>query len=78
MKAKKSILFCDISKAFDWVWHEGLIYKLQTDEITGSLIMWFPLYLAENEVTIPTAAGRITFRRHGRRGNNFLLTRQTL
>ena len=33
--------------------------------------------LYSTEVTIPTAAGRITFRRHGRRGNNFLLTRQT-
>ena len=41
-----------------------------------------PLGSLENyryfEVTIPTAAGRITFRRHGRRGNNFLLTRQTV
>ena len=24
------IVFCDISKAFDRVWHKGLIYKLKT------------------------------------------------
>ena len=23
-------IFCDISKAFDRVWHKGLLYKLQT------------------------------------------------
>ena len=29
--------FCDESKAFDRVWHKGLIYKLQTVGITGSV-----------------------------------------
>ena len=27
--------FCDISKAFDRVWHKGLIYKLKTVGITS-------------------------------------------
>ena len=38
-------LFCDISKAFDQVWHKGLLYKLQTVGITGHLLQWFTDYL---------------------------------
>ena len=26
---------------FDRLWHKGIIYKLQTVGITGSLLMWF-------------------------------------
>ena len=38
-------IFCDISKAFDRVWHRGLLYKLQTVGITGHLLQWFTDYL---------------------------------
>ena len=38
-------IFCDISKAFDRVWHKGLLYKLQTVGITGHLLQWFTDYL---------------------------------
>ena len=31
-------VFLDISKAFDKVWHEGLIIKLKANGINGSLI----------------------------------------
>ena len=31
-------IFCYISKAFDRVWHKGLLYKLQTVGITGHLL----------------------------------------
>ena len=30
--------FLDISKAFDQVWHEGLIFKLKQNGITGNLL----------------------------------------
>ena len=30
------IVFCDISKAFDRVWHKGLIYKLQKIGVGGT------------------------------------------
>ena len=44
MKAKKSE-FLGISKAFDKVWHKGLIFKLRSIGISGNLIEWFIDYL---------------------------------
>ena len=37
--------FCDISKAFDRVWHQGLLYKLESAGISASLLLWFKDYL---------------------------------
>ena len=38
-------VFCDISKAFDRVWHRGLIHKLEKYGIKGNLLAWFENYL---------------------------------
>ena len=38
-------VFCDISKAFDRVWHKGLIYKLEKYGIKDNLLLWFKDYL---------------------------------
>ena len=38
-------IFCDISKAFDRVWHAGLIHKLRAADISGNLLDWFTNYL---------------------------------
>ena len=40
-------LFLDISKAFDKVWHEGLIFKLKSNGISGPLLNFFDSYLKE-------------------------------
>ena len=40
-------IFCDISKAFDRVWHRGLILKLEKYGITGNLLTWFQNYLTK-------------------------------
>ena len=46
---KKSIevraVFLDISKAFDKVWHEGLIFKLKQNSVSGSLLGLLTDYL---------------------------------
>ena len=38
-------MFCDVSKAFDRVWHAGLICKLRAAGISGNLLNWFVSYL---------------------------------
>ena len=39
-------VFCDISKAFDRVWYEGLIYKLKAAGVSGEVLRWFQSYLS--------------------------------
>ena len=41
------VVFLDISKAFDRVWHEGLIYKLKGHGIRGTLLKWLMSYLKD-------------------------------
>ena len=42
----KCQIFCDISKAFDRVWHRGLLHELKKNYcINGNLLMWFEDYL---------------------------------
>ena len=38
-------IFFDVSKAFDRVWHRGLLHKLNAIGIQGSLHAWFSSYL---------------------------------
>ena len=37
--------FLDISKAFDEVWHDGILYKLESFGISGSSLKLFHSYL---------------------------------
>ena len=48
-KKEMRIVFCDVSKAFDKVWHEGLLYKLSNIGIRGQLLQWFQDYLSKRQ-----------------------------
>ncbi len=39
------VVFLDISRAFDRVWHSGLIHKLRTAGVRGELLIWLQDYL---------------------------------
>ena len=41
------VVFCDISKAFDRVWHIGLLAKLKRIGITEHLLLWLKDYLSK-------------------------------
>ena len=40
------LVFLDVSKAFDKVFHEGLIFKLASFGVEGTLLQWFKSHLA--------------------------------
>ena len=42
-------VFLDISKAFDKVWHEGLLFKLKQNGVSGSLLKFFESYLSNRK-----------------------------
>ena len=42
-------LFCDVSKAFDRVWHRGLLFKLRKIGINGKLLNWITDYLDDRK-----------------------------
>ena len=55
-------VFLDISKAFDKVWHEGLIFKLKQNGISGQLLNLFDNYLSDRKqrVTLNGSVSELT------------------
>ena len=43
------VVFCDVSKAFDRVWHRGLLIKLKSIGVRGKLFDWFANYLTDRK-----------------------------
>ena len=41
--------FCDVSKAFDKVWHKGLLFKLKLTGVNKQLISWIESYLSDRQ-----------------------------
>ena len=42
-------VFCDFSKAFDKVWHKGLIHKIKSYGVDSNLLNWFSSYLQDRQ-----------------------------
>ncbi|MCG8097314.1 MAG: hypothetical protein JAZ17_27465 [Candidatus Thiodiazotropha endolucinida] len=43
------MVFLDVSKAFDRVWHKGLVFKLRQNGIAGELLEWITDYLNDRK-----------------------------
>ena len=41
--------FLDISKVFDKVWHESLLFKIETTGISGNLLKLFQSFLSDSQ-----------------------------
>ena len=54
MEEKKNtcFIFCDVSKAFDRVWHQGLLVKLKAHGITGPLLLFLRNYLSDRKQSV--------------------------
>ena len=46
------VIFHDISRAFDRVWHAGILYKLRKYGIEGDLLEWIADYLRNRQQTV--------------------------
>ena len=42
-------MLCDVSTAFDRVWHKCLIFKLRQNDIEGRLLEWLNSYLSQRK-----------------------------
>ena len=49
IKKEVRLVFCDIFKAFDRIWHQGILYKLLKIGIPGNLLNWFENYLDNHQ-----------------------------
>ena len=61
------VVFCDISKAFDRVWHRGLLFKLESIGVSDFLLLWFKSYLADRKqrVVLPGAVSAWKYIKEG-------------
>ena len=50
-------MFLDISKAFDNVWHRGILAKLHSIGINGPLFQWFESYLRDRRQRVTIEGG---------------------
>ena len=52
------VVFLDISKAFDRVWHAGLLEKLRGAGIRGTLLQWLKSYLTDRQQRVTINGAR--------------------
>ena len=47
-----TVVFLDVEKAFDKVWHKGLLYKLKKKKLPEKYIRWINSFLTEREIKV--------------------------
>ena len=57
------IVFLDVTKAFDHIYHDGLLYKLQAIGVRGSLLTWFQSYLTDRKQRVVINARESSWRK---------------
>ena len=57
------MVFCDVSKAFDRVWHKGLIFKLKQLGIDGDLLEWITNYLNNRQQRVVIKSCKSDYKR---------------
>lgn len=45
-------VFCGVSKAFHWVWHKGLLYKLKKISLDGNFLGWLENYITNRKQAV--------------------------
>ncbi len=48
----RSVVFVDLTKAFDKVWHEALMYKLHRAGIRGAMFRWLCAFLTDRRIRV--------------------------
>ena len=61
-KLTSQAIFFDISKAFDKVWHRGLLHKLDCIGIRGTLLNWFSDYLFDRQQAVIIKGKKSTYK----------------
>ena len=61
------IVFCAISKAFERVWHSGLLFKLEEHGLGDGLLNWFKIHLGhrKQKVVIQSSESSLSSLRAG-------------
>ena len=54
-------VFLDLSKAFDRVWHDGLLYKLECNGISGNVMILIRNFLRDRKQRVPGGGGVLHF-----------------
>lgn len=60
-KKHTCIVFCDISKAFDRVWHRGLIKKLDNYGFKGNFMNWLKSYISNRQQQVIVRSEKSTY-----------------
>ena len=56
------VIALDMKAAFDKVWHEGLLIKLESKGIAGPLLDWFKSYLSDRSQRVLLGSSSSSYR----------------